>query len=370
MSLGRSENVSDEEVLRRASGGLALQGVYRTNSLADVLTKREQLIRVPTGFKLAGPEQGSLLERKEFSSSAAEANFTKSMEQLGFSLSVSANARFWGFSAEKGEDYSSSSHKEDTHHSHSEQTYICTTKYQSDGALRELQRIEELLSITQEADRLNMLKSRCASFFSRFGSHVNQGPLHFGGIFWWKASSEGFREEQREEMKKQASEALNCFVRASFSSFAVSVGVNVEVSKSSSQASLGRSDRGSSHTAIQLSVTNTGGPSETDCLAQWKCGLVASNTTWCVIDRGFQLIPVWDIILSNHSSDFKSCYQVSSSLRAAYEALTNHSVGTVFGEELASAVEEARAFLEDMKTWETNADEMKLLTISSRHCSK
>uniref|UniRef100_A0A669QJR6 Uncharacterized protein n=1 Tax=Phasianus colchicus TaxID=9054 RepID=A0A669QJR6_PHACC len=185
MSLGRSENVSDEEVLRRASGGLALQGVYRTNSLADVLTKREQLIRVPTGFKLAGPEQGSLSQFHQVHGAA------------GFSLSVSAKAGFWGISVEEGEDYSSSSRKEDTHHSRSEQTYICTTKYQytplascyfqkdqlrlSDGALRELQCIEELLSITQEADRLNMLKSRCASFFSRFGSHLNQGPLHFGG---------------------------------------------------------------------------------------------------------------------------------------------------------------------------------------------
>lgn len=379
MSLDRSENVSDEEVLRRASGGLALQGIYQTNSLADVLAKREQLITVPAGFRLAGPEQGSLLERKEFSSSAAEANFTKSMEQLGFSLSVSAKAGFWGFSVEGGEDYSSSSRKESTHHSRSEQAYICTTKYHyvplascyfqkdqlrlSDGALRELQHIEELLSITQEADRLNMRKSKCASFFSRFGSHVNQGPLHFGGIFWWKASSEGFRTEQREEMKQQASEALNSFVSASFSSFAGSVGMNVEVSKSSSQASLGRSDRGSSHTAIQLSVTNTGGPLETDSLAQWKCGLMASNTTWFVIDRGFQLIPVWDIILSNHSSDFKSAHQLSSSIRAAYEALTNHSVGTVFGEELASAVEEARAFLEHVKTWEVTGDERKLLTL-------
>ncbi|XP_021246461.1 interferon-induced very large GTPase 1-like isoform X1 [Numida meleagris] len=378
-TVGRSENVSNKEVLRRASGGLALQGIYRTNSLADMLAKREQLIRVPRGFKLAGPEQGSLLERKEFSSSAAEANFTKSMEQLGFSLSVSAKAGFLGFSVEGGVDYSSSSHKEDTHHSRSEQAYICTTAYQyiplascyfqkdqlhlSDGALRELHCIEHLLSITQEADRLNVLKSRCASFFSRFGSHVNQGPLHFGGIFWWKASSKGFRAEQQEEIKQRASEALNSFVRASFSSFAGSVGVNLDVSKSRSQASLGRSDRGSSHTMIQLSVTNTGGPSGSDSLAQWKCGLVANNTTWFVIDRGFQLIPVWDIVLSNHSSDFKSAYQLSTSLRAAYESLTNHSVGTVFGEELASAVEDARAFLQHMRTWEVTADERKLLAL-------
>ncbi|KAM6405878.1 interferon-induced very large GTPase 1-like isoform 1-T2 [Pluvialis apricaria] len=378
-SVGRGGNVSDEEVLRLASGGLALQGIYRTSSAVDVLAKRDQLIRLPDGFKLAGPEQGSLLERKEFSSSAAEAAFTKSMEQLGFSISVSAKAGFWGFNAEAGLDYSSSSQSEDTHQSRSEHGYICTTKYQyiplascyfqkhqlclSDVALRELQDMEHLLSITQEADRPNMLKSRCASFFNRFGSHVNQGPLHFGGIFWWKASTEGFRAEQREEMKRQVSEALDGYIGASYSGFAVSVGVNVDVSKSSLNASCQRRDGQSAQTAVQLYVTNTGGPSGADSLPQWKSGLVTNNTTWCVIDRGFQLIPVWDIILFNHSSDFKSSYQISSSLRAAYEALTNHSVGTMFGEELVSAVEDARAFMERVKTWEVTVDERKLLSL-------
>ncbi|KAM6280198.1 interferon-induced very large GTPase 1-like [Porphyrio hochstetteri] len=378
-SAGKGENVPDTEVLRRASGGLALQGIYRTSNLEDVLAKRDQLIRVPDGFKLAGPEQGSLLERKEFSSSAAEATFTKSVEQLGFSISVSAKAGFWGFNAEAGVDHSRSSKSEDTHQSRSEKSYICTTKYQyiplascyfqkhqlhlSDVALQELQELEQLLSITPEADRPNTLKSRCASFFSRFGSHANQGPLHFGGIFWWKASTEGFRAEQREEMKRQASEALNSYIRASYSGFIVSVGVGMDVSKSSSSASSQARDGKSAHTAVQLYVTNTGGPSETDSLPQWRLGLVANNATWCVIDRGFQLIPVWDIILSSHTSDFHSIYQVSSSLRAAYEALTNHHVGTMFGEDLVSAVEEAKAFMECVKSWEATVDERKLLSL-------
>uniref|UniRef100_A0A8C4TNY9 VLIG-type G domain-containing protein n=1 Tax=Falco tinnunculus TaxID=100819 RepID=A0A8C4TNY9_FALTI len=378
-SVGRGENVSDTEVLRRASGGLALQGIYRTSSLADVLAKRDQIISIPDGFKLTGPEQGILFERKEFSSSAEEATFTKSMEQLGFSISVSAKAGFWGFNVEANVDYSRSSQLEDVHQSRSEQSYICTTKYQyiplascylqkhqlrlSDAALRELQDIEHLLNITQEADRPDMLKSRCASFFSRFGSHVNQGPLHFGGIFWWKASTEGFRAEQREEMKRQASEALNSCIGASYSNFGVSAGVNVDISKSSLQASSQGRDGKSAYTAVQVYMANTGGPSETSSLPQWKFGLVTNNTTWCVIDRGFQLIPVWDIIQFNHSSDFKSVYQISSSLRATYEALTNCCVGTVFGEELISAVEEAKAFVDCVKTWAVTGDERKLLTL-------
>ncbi|XP_071892750.1 interferon-induced very large GTPase 1-like [Anas platyrhynchos] len=378
-SMGKRENFSHEEVLRRASGGLALQGIYQTKSLEDVLAKREQLIRVPDGFMLTGPVQGSLLDRKEFSSSAAEATFTKSMEQLGFSINASVKAGFWRFSVETGVDYGKSSQSEDSRRSRSEQAYICTTMYQyiplasyyfqkdqlrlSDAALRELQDIEQLLSITQEADRSHLLKSRCASFFSRFGSHVNQGPIHFGGIFWWKASAEGFRAEQWDEMKQQTSEALNSYVRARFSGFGTKWGVKGDASKSSSQASFQGRDRSSTHRAVQLYVTKTGGPAETDSFPEWKCGLVANNTTWCVIDRGSQLIPVWEIILSNHSSDFKSSHQMGSSLRAVYEALTNHSTSVSFGKELASAVEEARAFLEQVKTWEGTVDEKKLLML-------
>ncbi|XP_039580185.1 interferon-induced very large GTPase 1-like, partial [Passer montanus] len=254
LSAGREKNIPDMEVLKRASGGLALQGIYRTSRPEDVLAKREQLLRVPEGFQLAGPEQGSLLERKEFSSSAAESTFTKSMEQLGFSISVSAKSSFWGVNLGAGVDHSSSSQSQDTHQSHAEQSYFCTTKYQyiplascyfqrhqlrlSDAALRELQKMEQqILSFSWEEDNPTLVKI-CESFFSRFGSHINQGPLHFGGIFWWKASTEGFQAEQREEMKRQTSEALNSFVGASWSGFWASVEGSLDFSKTSSQASV------------------------------------------------------------------------------------------------------------------------------------
>ncbi|XP_005146518.2 up-regulator of cell proliferation [Melopsittacus undulatus] len=377
--VNRAEIISDMEVLRRASGGLALQGIYKTSSFEDVLAKRDQLIQIPDGFRLAGPEQGSLFERKEFSSSAAEAAFTKCMEKLGFSITVSAKAGFWGFNIDTDIDYSRSSQLKETHQSSSEQSYICTTKYNyiplascyfqkhqlhlTDVSLQELKDIEHLLSSVPEEDRSSVLKSRCKNFFSTFGSHVNQGPLHFGGIFQWKASVTGFRAEQREEMKQQVSESLNGYVSATYSNFGVSMGVDVEGSKYSSHASSHGRDGRRTYTGVQHNVTNIGGPPETNYFPQWKLGLVANNTTWCIIDRGFQLIPVWDIILFNHRSDFKSSSQMSSSLRAAYEALTNHSVSIMFGEEVVSAVEEARAFMECVKAWEVTVDEEKLSTL-------
>ncbi|KAM7062072.1 LOW QUALITY PROTEIN: uncharacterized protein M8220_002018 [Acridotheres tristis] len=321
---------------------------------------------------------GSLLERREFSSSAEESTFTKSMEQLGFSMSVSAKFAFWGINVGQSVDHSSSSQTQDTHQSHSEQSYFCTTKFQyiplascyfqrhqlrlSDAALRELQGMEQILGVTQKEDNPMFVKM-CESFFRRFGSHINQGPLHFGGIFWWKASTEGFRAEERGEMKRQTSEALNSFVRSSYGGFLVSAAGALDVSKSNSQASvLGRAVE-SSHTAIQLYVVNTGGPADTTSLPQWKTGLVSDNTTWCVIDRGFELIPVWDVILCNHCRDFNSVAQMSRALRDAYKALSNESDGTIFGEELGSAVQEARDFMETVKAWEVTVVERKLFTL-------
>ncbi|XP_066036269.1 interferon-induced very large GTPase 1-like isoform X2 [Chamaea fasciata] len=377
LSAGRRENIPDTEVLRRASGGLALQGIYRTSRPEDVLAKRDQLLRVPEGFQLTGPEQGSLLEKKEFLSSAAESTFTKSMEQLGFSMSVSAKASFLGINLGSGVDLSTSSQSQDTHQSRSEQSYFSTTMYQyiplascyfqrhqlllSDVALQELQDMEQLLSFTQE-DKAALL-DRCERFFSRFGSHVNQGPLHFGGIFWWKASTEGFRDEQREEIKEQTCGALNSLVRKSYGGFVESAAGALGDSKSCSKTCVPGRARESSHTAMQLSVVNTGGPPDTASLPQWKTGLMSHNTTWCVIDRGFELIPVWDLILCNHRGDFKSVGQMSRALMNAYKELTNQSISNIFGKEIDIAVQEARDFMGTVKTWEVTVDERKLLML-------
>ncbi|XP_034622712.1 interferon-induced very large GTPase 1-like [Trachemys scripta elegans] len=376
-SVSQSENLPDKEVLRWASGGLALQGIYQTKKLAEMVEKREQLIDIPEGFELFGPQQGPLFEKKEFSSAEAESLFTRTMEKLG--ISIAAKGGFWGFSGETSTDYGKAEESKKTHRSRSEHTYICTTKYSyiplascyfpkdqlrlSRAALQELKEIEQLLSHTPEPDKLNLLKSRGGSFFKRFGSHVNQGPLHLGGIFWWKASSEGFRAEQLDEVKKRTSDALSSYVGGSYSGFGWSISAGVTVSKSGSEASFQGTDRKQTQTEIQLFVTKTGGPPGVDSLTAWKSGLLASNKTWSVIDRGSRLIPVWDIILSNHRQDFKDVYQMSSSLVLAFEALTNLSVRTLLGEELASTVDEARSFLEDMKSWEVSGDEEQLVTL-------
>nr|XP_033806559.1 interferon-induced very large GTPase 1-like [Geotrypetes seraphini] len=375
--ISRSENIPDKDVLRFASAGLALDGIYKTNKLEDLLEKREHIISIPEEFELLGPQQGPVFQQKEFSSYRAESVFTKSMEKLGLSISCSLKGGFWGFNVETSGNHSTFSVSEKKKNLHSEQTYFCTTKYNyiplascyfpknqirlSTAALQQLKDVEQLLDFTLEEDRFKLIKSKCGNFFNTFGSHANQGPLQFGGIFWWNATSQGFKSHQLEEVKRLASNLLNSYVGASYCGW----GASVNVARSSSDASFHGEQTKALQTEIQLSVTKTGGPAESDSLTEWKSGLMTSNKTWCIIDRGFQLVPVWNIILSSHRKDFRDAEQMSSFLMEAYKAITNQSASLLFGEQLAGAISQAQSFLQDLKSWEVSCAEdqlMKLIT--------
>ncbi|XP_075779344.1 interferon-induced very large GTPase 1-like [Pelodiscus sinensis] len=374
--VSQCETLPAEEVVRRASGGLALQGIYKTKQLAEMVEKREQLLELPDGLELLGPEQGPLSETKEFSSDAAESMFTRTMETLGYSLSLAATGGFGGFSAETSSDCSKS---ESTPKSCSESTYICITQCNhcplascyfpkdrlrlSSAALQELKEFERRLSDTPEPDKFPVLKSLGRRFFNQFGSHVTQGPLHLGGIFWWKAASQGFRAEQLKEVKKRTSEALGSYVWGSRGGFGCGAAGSVDVSTPDAKTSLQGTDTKPFQPEIQLSMAKTGGPAGVESLVAWKESLLASNKTWSVIDRGSQLTPVWDIILANHRQDFKDVYQMGSGLTRAYEALTNLSASPLAGEGTVSAADEARSFLEEVKTWEVTGEEGQLVTL-------
>ncbi|XP_036171813.1 interferon-induced very large GTPase 1-like [Myotis myotis] len=374
-TLSHRQNLADRDLMRWASGGLALQGIYKTGYSIELIQKREELLSVPKEFLLFGPEHGTRMETREFASSQEESQFTQMIEKLGFSVIASAKGGGWGFSFEAGMDHSKHSESKETQQSHSEHSYFCSTMFSyvplaschfpmdqlqfSKAALQELKRIEDL-SQPADTDRLPLLRRMTEAFFQRFGSHANQGPLHLGGIYWWKAISEGFRSEQLAEVKQQSAEALNGYIRGSYSGYEVKVAAGVDGTDSHSETSTQSTTFQNLQTKVQLSVAQTGGPPETNGFLQWKAGLVASNQTWSVIDRGLQLVPIWDIILSNHRSDFKDPFQVASLLKDNYSALTGITAQIQDGEDLLSVGKEARVFLEDVKSWEVSDPEEQL----------
>ncbi|KAL6089655.1 hypothetical protein STEG23_032893 [Scotinomys teguina] len=189
-------NLPDRDLLRWASGGLALQGIYKTSKRKDMVVRREELLRAPKEFFLFGPEQGKKVEAKEFTSSQEEILFTKTVEKLGFGAMVSAKGGHLGCSLEGGRDQSKDSESKDTHQTNSEHSYFCSANFSyvplasfhfrvdqlqlSTAALKELKIIEEQLEHTDGPNRFLLLSNSTENFFNRFGSHANQGPLHLG----------------------------------------------------------------------------------------------------------------------------------------------------------------------------------------------
>ncbi|XP_007527873.2 interferon-induced very large GTPase 1-like [Erinaceus europaeus] len=372
-TLSQRQNLPDKELIRLASGGLALQGIFKTSSQKSLLEKREELLRVPEKFSFFGPEQGTQMETKEFTSSQQKSIFTKTIEKLGFSAIAGTKGGGWGCSLEAGMDRSKHSESSEIGQSHAQHSYYCATTLcyvpvvschfladqlqLSNAALQKLKQIEELISETSDADSV---KYSIEDFFQRFGSHANQGPLHLGGIYWWKAISEGFQSEQLEEVKQISAEALDSYIKGSYTGLGINVAAEVDVSNSQSEAYSHSFHLINHQTKVQLSAAQTGGPPEASDILQWKAGLVASNKTWCVIDQELQLVPVWDIILSNHRSEFKDPLKVADCLKDAYTALTGLTAMIHRGKDLLNADEEARAFLEEVKSWQVSDPEEQL----------
>ncbi|XP_040215038.1 interferon-induced very large GTPase 1-like [Rana temporaria] len=369
MSFSKTENLTDKEVIQHSSGGLALEGIFQTKNAEDLFKKREPLLCIPEGFKLVGPEQSPVFEQKEFTSQKAESHFHSTVEKIGLSLSSSITAGFMGFSIKSSSNYNNSVESKHTSQQSVQHGYVCTTRYNyiplascyfkmdqlrlSPSALNALQKIENVLRIDSNAPDLS---TKCSEFFQRFGSHVNLGPIHFGGILWWKASMEGVDSSNMEEAKKMTSEALNMYVGASYAGF----GGDIDGSKTNTQGSVHNSKTSSLQKDVQLFVTKTGGPLEADSLPQWKSGLITSNKTWSVIDRGFQLIPVWKIIVDNHREEFTDNLKLAFCLTDHYRSQTGLTTEMMVGENLPNALEKANSFLQGVEFWDVSNAEKHL----------
>lgn len=303
------EELSDVDVLKNASGGLALQGIFLSRNIDDQMQSRDKLLKPPDNIQLMGPSLSKFEKTEEFSSQQQEDQFRKSMDKLGYSASASVMERNWGFRGEVGGTYSKPFESEVTSENLSKELYSSTVKYSfvplassyfndsqlllSDDVLRKLKEVENL-TITKP--KSSEVEDKCQQFLIKFGSHANKGHLHFGGVYWRGSVSKGFEQKALKTVKKLQREVVNFKASISYGCF---VGASAEANRSNIEASLSGRYSEDLIRMTTLEVTVTGGPPEVSSLPQWKSGMTASNSTWSLIDRGTNTVPVWDIIQVN-----------------------------------------------------------------------
>jgi hypothetical protein len=328
--------ISDSMILRSASGGLALTGILLTRKIEDQVQDRNFLLQVPQNVTLLGPAHYQDDWIKEFSSKTQEDSYIKSVNKLGYSVSASTSAGFWGFQFEAKAGYAGKHTVDETNESHKHSVYYSSVKHSSMplasfyfndsdlllsvDALSALRLIET--KITTYGQENAEVKQACEEFFKRFGSHANRGPLHFGGVYWLKCCSSGINESELSVVKQLQSEVVYAHASFTYSSIGVSGGVDLAQIKA-------KYTNNCSETTIsntQLEIVKNGGPPEMSTLSDWKTGLVASNSTWSLIDRGPMLVPVWDIISKNHCIELNQVSALVDVLHKSWESIAELNI--------------------------------------------
>ena len=362
-TLKSREDVSELSVIERASGGLALRGILVTTDPNEAAVLRQNLLKVLADIHLDGPSDPQHDKIQQFFSKRKEEEFSKRVEMLGYSASASAKAGFWGVSFEASTGYSRSNEEEKTEEHHHEETYCSIMKYSvmpmascsfkdhqlqlSDDALSHLQRInKELLN-----DATKVIQEECEAFFRKFGSHACIGPLHFGGKYTWKSYTSGFKESDKSTVQELQSEAISAQVGLSYGAVA---GASASTSVSSMKGKFTGKYREDLTSQTFMEVTINGGPLEVTGLPDWKNGLVASNSTWSLIDRGTQGVAVWEIIEMNHASSFQNCSYFVRKMKQAWQILNK----TDEPQKMALTTE-FQSMMDGVTYWNKNLDPTK-----------
>ena len=329
--------LSSSMLLQNASGGKALQGIYLTKNLEDQLQTRSQLLEVPQNAAITEAAMQCMYVSKEFSSAHQEDDDIKICELLGHSAAacISLNRPVYGDvtfgnSASEGDATTIylSTHKFSTLH-HASYSFKGSDFTLSSSARGDLGNISKMLQVLK-ADSPNVQEA-CKQFFFKYGSHANRGPIRFGIGLWWKCFSQDFENSEIDAVKKMQSNVISNTM-----GYRLSVGDDDRISeiiiKENYFTNCSKKTRVNTHLVVNLK----GG------LLKADKGLVADEDTWIVIDRGYKLEAVWDIIKRNHNSELGDVIDV---LKTTWENVTglkaapNSSLLTVGVQSLQYALE-------------------------------
>ena len=341
-------DLDDASVLQNTS---ALKGIFLTKEINDQVRERDILLKAPENIHFTQPSHSLHDMLKVFSSKEEEDDFTSIVDSSGYAIAMLSKVGFWGVASKCAFYYHAD--KEDQHSGEfedAENTYSSTVKYLflplasccfsdsqlilSDNALRQLKKIEMLSG-------KRLLQNECEKFFRQFGSHVNKGPLHFGGRYQWKCCTSDFEITERKAVQDLQKEAILLQINSEDYTFILTLDdprLHGEIVRTHSDALV-------SNTFIE--VTRSVGPAEVLGFPDWKNGLLASNSTWSLIDRGMTLTSVWDIIEMNHKNDFKNFSCLAQVLKSAWEKMNENHLKETQQDPTGIAVE----VIEMVKIW-------------------
>ncbi|XP_041471828.1 interferon-induced very large GTPase 1-like [Lytechinus variegatus] len=363
---GRPKN-SAAEILENASAGLALKGILVGEAFRGDLVKRT-VLSTPSNVSLKSPLMIEVEDVATFSTKAQSDHFHCSLDNMGYSAAATMKGSGWGFKAEpkfsekyeKGDKQELESHKQSHFESRVIYSVVPTAACQlnlyslklSQRALQELKAIDRLLVGTENVELVN---KKCEDFLTAYGSHINAGVLHFGGLNKFVATYTSETEANRAKTKCMVRDALSSYVSGSFSSF--TVGDLVFANQMKTHDSFKDDYEKSELAKTTLQSCRKGGPGGVSALALWKIGLGTCTSSWALIDRGMSLftdfVGIWQLI-PNHQGDFQEPLELESCLRAVWERMSGYPVSNDQERSFMKGLEEMDLLIEKIAKWNSS----------------
>ena len=317
----KATELCDASLLQFSSQGLMLKGILMTRDCREQIQSRGVLLKVPTDVELRRPIHSQYELTRVFVKKQEEECFLMGISSLGYSIVTCDSA--YTSSCTCGSKVQQSRQKKIA--IGGKESYLSTVKcsfypvascelsdgqlHLSDDAIMHLKEIEKLNASNDN----HLVRTECVKFIQKFGSHVNNGTLHFGGVSIRKVFTNGY---------SKTNEAAVCELQRELGSLKL-IGECKAVSALNLQDTRGRyTDELLKKTFVELH--HYGSACEVSGVLDWKNSLLCCNNEWVVVDRGVKFLPMWDILIVNHSDTFKMPATLGVLMKQAWKAMTQY----------------------------------------------
>ena len=304
-----------------------LRGVLHGRDGNDVDTYHlttQRLLEVPDNQTLLGPTLGTRTEITELKTEYESKAFEKSIRNT--EISLDAKTQFKGLcnSAKIGGGVKIGKVDNKTVQTNITQKYYSKVKSTmfaaasvklekntlklSDGALNAINHIQDVDKNTKASgkdEKRRDLYQLCANFFENFGTHVNCGIFHLGGIVTQTSTCECSSATSMNQIEKVVNTALNAHAGVGYSG----IGAEVSVARMKKDGKITQNFEKELETNTKVVCQQYGGRPITKYFDEdaWKNNLLLESTNWVVIDRGDSDIKdhvgVWDILSKGKSEE-------------------------------------------------------------------
>ncbi|CAL4126165.1 unnamed protein product, partial [Meganyctiphanes norvegica] len=351
------ENANENNIKQLVSQ--CLSGILISDSLNDQCKQRECVLKVPDEIRIQPPIIPEISETHLYFTLEDELCFKSCLETLGYSTTTLINSKgFYGNHSNK--EYLTPSKEKGLPLSAIDYTIVPVAscvfdvknfKFCSD-AISKLKTLEEVL--LQTKPRAAAIQKLCDDFFSVYGSHINFGVIHFGGIFMFSRKSHEYKNYQGRknifhkeinnlnEVKNEITKEIN----------------NLNEVKNEIKNDMDISYESGAEYVEPSKVTVIGGSQKESCFSPWRHSLKINTKFWRVIDRGCNMIPAWEILKLNHATEFIDINLITECLSQGWERLVKIESNIPLFTETRDIDKEVNCITSQLESWISDENQL------------